>query len=84
MRGGISSKNREGKVIAVYRKKLVIHVERVTREKVSGQPVPIPIKASNVIITKLNMDKEVAKDRKDLLARKKAGRAAKSIVSDVD
>jgi len=83
VRGSVNAKNREGKVIAVYRKKFVIHVERVTREKVNGQPVQIPIDASNVIITKLNMEKDVAKDRKDLLARKAEGRT-KTNVADVD
>merc|ERR1712146_525020 len=29
-------KGREGKVIQVYRKKWVIHIERITREKASG------------------------------------------------
>ena len=29
-------KGREGKVIQVYRRKWVIHVERITREKVNG------------------------------------------------
>ena len=29
-------KGREGKVIQCYRKKWVIHVERITREKASG------------------------------------------------
>lgn len=29
-------KGREGKVVQVYRKKWVIHVEKVTREKVNG------------------------------------------------
>jgi hypothetical protein len=32
----------------------------------TGNPVPIPIHPSNVVITKLKLDK----DRKDLLARK--------------
>ena len=31
-------KGREGKVVQVYRKKWVIHVERITREKVNGKP----------------------------------------------
>lgn len=31
-----SFKGREGKVIAVYRKKWVIHIERLTRDKVNG------------------------------------------------
>jgi len=29
-------KGREGKVTAVYRRKWVIHIERITREKVNG------------------------------------------------
>lgn len=34
VRGGF--KNREGKVTAVYRKKFVIHIDRITREKANG------------------------------------------------
>lgn len=30
-------KGREGKVVQVYRRKWVIHVERITREKVNGE-----------------------------------------------
>ena len=30
-------KGREGKVVTVYRKKWVIHIERITREKVNGE-----------------------------------------------
>jgi large subunit ribosomal protein L26e len=33
-----SKKNQEGKVIQVYRKKYVIHIERITREKNNGMP----------------------------------------------
>ena len=33
-----SNAGREGKVIQVYRKKYVIHIERVTREKSNGVP----------------------------------------------
>ncbi len=29
---------REGKIVQVYRKKWVIHIERITREKVNGMP----------------------------------------------
>ncbi|KAI0392513.1 ribosomal protein L24 [Xylariaceae sp. FL0594] len=65
-----SNKDREGKVTSVYRLKFQIHVERVTREKVSGQSVPLGIHPSNVVITKLKLDK----DREDILARIKAGR----------
>ena len=39
-KGGQSSsgamQGREGKVVQVYRKKWVIHIERITREKVNG------------------------------------------------
>ena len=50
----------------------MIHIERVTREKTNGQSVPIPISASNVIITKLHLDK----DREQILARIAKGREA--------
>jgi large subunit ribosomal protein L26e len=32
-------KGREGKVVEVYRRKWVIHVERINREKVNGRRV---------------------------------------------
>jgi ribosomal protein uL24 len=59
-------KTREGKVTACFRKKMVVHVERITREKMSGQQVPVGIQASNLVITKLKMDK----DRKEKLEAK--------------
>ncbi|KAK8037006.1 ribosomal protein L24 [Apiospora marii] len=68
VRGGC--KGREGKVTSVYRLKYVIHVDRVTREKVSGQSVPLGIHPSNCVITKLKLDK----DREDILERIKIGR----------
>ena len=58
--------DREGKVTQVYRKKWVIHVERVTRDKANGQTVNIGIHPSKVVITKIKLDK----DRKALLERK--------------
>ncbi|KAG5439633.1 hypothetical protein PCK2_000767 [Pneumocystis canis] len=61
-----SYKGREGKVTQVYRKKFVIHIERVVREKANGATVPIGIDASKVVITKLKMDK----DREKLILRK--------------
>ena len=39
---------REGKVVAVYRKKWVIHVERITREKVNSATVNVGIDPSKV------------------------------------
>lgn len=59
-------KTREGKVTAVYRKKWVVHVERISREKANGATVPVGIPASALCITKLKMDN----DRKQALERK--------------
>mmetsp|Transcript_8201 Transcript_8201/g.24564 ORF Transcript_8201/g.24564 Transcript_8201/m.24564 type:complete len:139 (+) Transcript_8201:51-467(+) len=59
-------KNREGKVVACYRRKFVIHVERITRDKANGAQVNVGIQPSNCIITKLKLDK----DRKAILDRK--------------
>ena len=63
-------KDREGKITEAYRKKFVVHIERVTREKANGTSVPVGIAASNVVIVKLKLDN----DRKALLERKAAGR----------
>eukprot|EP01114_Cavostelium_apophysatum_P010842 TRINITY_DN24977_c0_g1_i1.p2 TRINITY_DN24977_c0_g1~~TRINITY_DN24977_c0_g1_i1.p2 ORF type:complete len:164 (-),score=42.10 TRINITY_DN24977_c0_g1_i1:34-477(-) len=59
-------KGKEGKVTEVYRKKFVIHIEKLTREKANGTTVNIGIHPSKVAITKLKLDK----DRKNLLERK--------------
>ncbi|KAI8374528.1 translation protein SH3-like domain-containing protein [Radiomyces spectabilis] len=59
-------KGREGKVVQVYRKKWVIHIDRVTREKVNGATVPIGIHPSKVVVTKLKVDKS----RQAILDRK--------------
>ncbi|KAK0723225.1 translation protein SH3-like domain-containing protein [Lasiosphaeria miniovina] len=64
------NKDKEGKVTSVYRLKYVIHIERVTREKASGQSVPLGIHPSNVVITKLKLDK----DRESILERSRLGR----------
>eukprot|EP00239_Pterosperma_sp_CCMP1384_P004412 CAMPEP_0197844450 /NCGR_PEP_ID=MMETSP1438-20131217/1427_1 /TAXON_ID=1461541 /ORGANISM="Pterosperma sp., Strain CCMP1384" /LENGTH=145 /DNA_ID=CAMNT_0043455231 /DNA_START=68 /DNA_END=505 /DNA_ORIENTATION=- len=66
-------KQREGKVVQVYRRKWVIHIERITREKVNGATVNVGIDPSKVIITKLKLDK----DRKALLERKKGASTEK-------
>merc|ERR1712167_14900 len=42
------NRGREGKVIQVYRKKYVIHIERVIREKSNGSTVNVGIHPSNV------------------------------------
>ncbi|KAL2644550.1 hypothetical protein R1flu_012137 [Riccia fluitans] len=41
-------KGREGKVVQVYRRKWVIHVERITREKVNGATVNVGIDPSKL------------------------------------
>ena len=75
-------KTREGKVIASFRKKMVVHVERITREKASGQQVQVGIPASNLMITKLKLDK----DRKAKLEvkAKKGGSKEDATMSNVD
>ena len=68
-----SNKGSEGKITSVYRLKYVVHVERVVKEKSSGQSVPLGIHPSKVIITKLKLDK----DRENILERIKTGREIK-------
>ncbi|KAJ6496992.1 translation protein SH3-like domain-containing protein [Mycena vitilis] len=51
-------KGREGKVTQVYRKKWVIHVERVQRDKSNGATAPIGVHPSNVVITTIKLDKD--------------------------
>ena len=60
-----------GKVVQVYRKKFVIHIERIQREKVNGATVHVGIHPSKVVIVKLKMDK----DRKSILERKARSRS---------
>lgn len=64
MRG--TNKTQAGKVITVYRRKFAVHIEKLVRTKPNGQTVPIPVHPSNLLITKLKMDK----DRKNLINRK--------------
>jgi len=69
MRG--DRKGFEGKVTRVDRKKYRIFVEGVTREKVDGTTIQIPIHPSKVMITSLNLDD---KWRKQILKRKGKGK----------
>jgi large subunit ribosomal protein L26e len=73
-------KGREGRVTAVYRKKWVLHVDRVTREKVNGQSVPVGVDPSKCVITKLKLDG----DRKALLARKAGGAGGKGKFTEAE
>jgi large subunit ribosomal protein L24 len=54
MRG--DRKGLEGKVTSVDRKKYRISVEGITREKVDGTAIQVPIHPSKVMITNLNLD----------------------------
>jgi ribosomal protein L24 len=51
-------KGRDGKVTQVYRKKWIIHVDRVHRDKVNGSTSSVGIHPSNVVITSLKLDKD--------------------------
>lgn len=66
----------EGKVTGVDRGKYRVFVEGVTREKVDGTPVPIPLHPSKVMITQLNLDD---KWRRETLKRKGAGEKAQKV-----
>eukprot|EP01137_Pigoraptor_chileana_P015286 Opistho-2@71010 len=65
-------KGQSGKVVQVYRKKWVVHIERVTREKANGSTVNIGIHPSKVEVTKPKLDK----DRRGILERKNRSKLA--------
>jgi large subunit ribosomal protein L26e len=52
----------KGKVIQVYRKKWVIHIDKLTKNKANGAPYQLPVHPSKVAITKV-------KEGKDRLAK---------------
>merc|ERR1739846_76784 len=60
-----------GKVVQCYRKKFVVYIERIQREKANGATVYVGIHPSKVSIVKLKMDK----DRKLIIDRRAKGRA---------
>uniref|UniRef100_A0AC35UEL3 KOW domain-containing protein n=1 Tax=Rhabditophanes sp. KR3021 TaxID=114890 RepID=A0AC35UEL3_9BILA len=64
------SKGNTGRVVKCYRKKFIIQIDKVVREKANGTQVMTGIHPSNVVITKLKMDE----DRRSLLTRKAEGR----------
>jgi large subunit ribosomal protein L24 len=51
----------QGKVINVDRKRMRVFIENVTRKKVDGSTVYVPIHVSKVMITQLNLDDEYRK-----------------------
>ena len=69
MRG--DHKGFEGKITRIDLKKYRIYVEGLTREKVDGTTIFVPIHPSKVVVTRLNLDD---KWRKKILERKKVAR----------
>ena len=61
-----SYKGREGRITSVYRKKWVVHVERVTKEKVNGASTSVGISPSNLSVIKLKLNS----DRESILKRR--------------
>ncbi len=59
----------EGKVSSADQKKYRIFVEGVTREKIDGTSLPVPIHPSKVMIIRLKLDD---KKRKEILKRRGA------------
>jgi large subunit ribosomal protein L26e len=74
------AKKKSGKVTTVYRRRWVVYVDKVTKDKQNGQTVNIPIKPSYCRIEKLHLDK----DRKDLLERCAANSDKKNKVKKAD
>ena len=66
-------KGRGGKVVQVYRRRNVIHVDKIQREKQNGQTVFCPIRPSYCVIEKLLNNK----DRKKTIDRRAANKIKK-------
>lgn len=69
MRG--DHKGFEGKITRIDLEKYRIYVEGLTREKVDGTTIFVPVHPSKVVVTRLNLDD---KWRKKILERKKVAR----------
>ncbi|KAG8891970.1 60S ribosomal protein L26, partial [Tulasnella sp. 403] len=74
-----SHKGAEGKIVNVFRKRWIVHVDRVTKDRVNGATFHVGIHPSNLVITNIYMDK----DRKATLEhrrplRKREGAQAES------
>jgi large subunit ribosomal protein L24 len=78
MRG--DHKGFEGKITRTDREKYRIYVEGLTREKVDGSTIFVPIHPSKVMVTRLNLDD---KWRKKILERKKGARKKVKEVPEV-
>lgn len=63
----------EGKITKVDRKNYRVFVEGITREKVDGTAIPVPIHPSKIMINRLDLGDEW---RKEALKRKGVGKKA--------
>ncbi|MBS7607944.1 MAG: 50S ribosomal protein L24 [Candidatus Bathyarchaeia archaeon] len=79
MRG--DRKGFEGKVSRIDRKKFRIYIEGLTRERVDGTTVFVPVHPSKVMITKLNLDD---KWRRKILERRRKAKEAAEVVEKVE
>jgi len=62
------NKGHSGKVTDVYRKRWCLYIEGLSKNKPNGQPIRVPIDASNTCMSKI----KITKDRQDLMNRKAA------------
>ncbi|MGC8556207.1 MAG: 50S ribosomal protein L24 [Conexivisphaera sp.] len=62
----------EGKVLRVYPEEGRLAVEGLTRQNSRGENVPVKVHASKVIVTKLNLDDKIRRERLESLKSKKA------------
>merc|ERR1711957_1135582 len=62
------NKGHNGKVTDVYRKRWCLYIEGLSKNKPNGQPIRVPIDASNCCMTKIKL----TKDRQNLMVRKAA------------
>eukprot|EP00801_Mesodinium_rubrum_P014251 Mrub_14506.p1 GENE.Mrub_14506~~Mrub_14506.p1 ORF type:complete len:142 (-),score=21.41 Mrub_14506:11-406(-) len=64
-----TNKGNTHKVVSVYRKKYILHLDKCKRNKTNLQEVYYPVHPSNCELTKLKLNK----DRENIIYRKKNG-----------
>jgi large subunit ribosomal protein L24 len=80
MRG--DKKGVEGKVTRVDRSKYRLFVEGITREKVDGTAIQVPIHPSKVMITSLNLDDKRRRESLKVEALKEAEKPPEAPVKE--
>ena len=71
MRG--SYKGVEGKVIKVFAEEGRVAIEGLTRQNARGDSVPVKIHASNLMVTKLNLDDKLRREKLEALKSRVGG-----------